>query len=580
MRIKQQLFLSYSTIIVGIIILDGLSMLMSHYHELLDQKHLQRYHSYVLADELRQSSDDLTRMARTYVATGEPRYEAMYWEILAIRNGDKPRPQAYQRIYWDLVLHSGDKPRPDGPAVSLQQLMQEAGFSEEEFAKLRQAQANSDTLVRTETIAMNAVKGLYQDAQGHYTRQAAADQEMARRIMHDLQYHQDKAAIMQPIDEFLLALDVRTRQAVAHYQQKSAQLLFIIKSLGAFLTLMALAIGVLTSRHLLSQIGGEPADIAQLAATVAAGRLDRQLDGKASGVYAALQQMVVKLRALIGNICTASDEVSASATQLAASTTQHKAVIMSQVESTDMVVQSVAEISRVSRELLETMAEVAAISAETARFANTGQAELGCMRAAMGQLETASKSISDKLSAINEKNEHITGVVTTITKVADQTNLLSLNAAIEAEKAGEYGYGFNVVAREIRRLADQTAVATLDIEKMVKNMQNAVSAGVMEMDKFISVVQQNTENINKISNQLSAIIIRVQDLSPNFERVKSAMSQQAAYTAQITHEITGLGEGIRQTAGTLDESFQAIALLNQAAHRLKQEMDYFEITAR
>ena len=86
----------------------------------------------------------------------------------------------------------------------------------------------------------------------------------------------------------------------------------------------------------------------------------------------------------------------------------------------------------------------------------------------MKQLVESTASVSAKLGMIREKADSINAVVTTITKVADQTNLLSINAAIEAEKAGEYGRGFLVVAREIRRLADQTAVATLDIETMVQ----------------------------------------------------------------------------------------------------------------
>ena len=92
----------------------------------------------------------------------------------------------------------------------------------------------------------------------------------------------------------------------------------------------------------------------------------------------------------------------------------------------------------------------------------------------MRQVMDAAGSINAKLAVLNEKAGNINQVVTTITKVADQTNLLSLNAAIEAEKAGEYGRGFAVVATEIRRLADQTAVATYDIEQMVKEIQSAV----------------------------------------------------------------------------------------------------------
>src|SRR5215211_7523474 len=113
----------------------------------------------------------------------------------------------------------------------------------------------------------------------------------------------------------------------------------------------------------------------------------------------------------------------------------------------------------------------------------------------MRQLSASTTSISAKLSAIQQKAASINLAVTTITKVADQTNLLSVNAAIEAEKAGEYGLGFLVLAREIRRLADQSAVATLDIERMVKEMQYSVSAGVMEMDKFTDQVRQGVGEV-------------------------------------------------------------------------------------
>src|SRR5438093_9938525 len=117
----------------------------------------------------------------------------------------------------------------------------------------------------------------------------------------------------------------------------------------------------------------------------------------------------------------------------------------------------------------------------------------------MHHVMEAAGSINAKLAVLNEKASNINQVVTTITKVADQTNLLSINAAIEAEKAGEYGRGFLVVAREIRRLADQTAVATLDIENMVRLMHDAVSAGVMQMDKFSEQVRSGAARIGEVN---------------------------------------------------------------------------------
>ncbi len=168
-------------------------------------------------------------------------------------------------------------------------------------------------------------------------------------------------------------------------------------------------------------------------------------------------------------------------------------------------------------------------------------------------------------------------MVDTITKVADQTNLLSLNAAIEAEKAGEYGRGFQVVAREIRRLADQTAVATLDIDQMVQEMQSAVSAGVMEMDKFITEVRCNAEDVGKISAQLTRIIEQVQALSPGFEEVNVAMGHQSENAQDISTAMVNLSEDLGQTLESLRETYGAIEQLNEAAKGLQDEVSRFKV---
>jgi hypothetical protein len=119
----------------------------------------------------------------------------------------------------------------------------------------------------------------------------------------------------------------------------------------------------------------------------------------------------------------------------------------------------------------------------------------------MRQLVESTGSISSKLAVIREKADNITQVVTTITRVADQTNLLSINAASEAEEAGDRGRDSVVVAREARLLADQTAVATLDIESMVRLMQDAVSAGVMQTDQFGEAVRSGVGRVAGVNSQ-------------------------------------------------------------------------------
>ena len=301
-------------------------------------------------------------------------------------------------------------------------------------------------------------------------------------------------------------------------------------------------------------------------------------DDETGVLLVSFKRMTENLNALVGQVQRSGIQLTASSTELAATARQQQVAMNQQGEATNRVSRAAAEISSVANQLEATMQQVAERSQETAGFATKGQTDLARMEDAMHHMEAASRSISGRLEAINEKAENITNVVTTITKVADQTNLLSLNAAIEAEKAGEYGRGFNVVAREIRRLADQTAVATLDIEQMVEGMQSAVSAGVMEMDKFIAEVKQSVEDVGKISGQLARIIQQVQALSPSFDDVNVAMGHQSENANKANRAVARLSDEIRSTAESLRETFLAIEQLNEAARSLQQEVSHFRVS--
>src|SRR5258707_5239201 len=211
--------------------------------------------------------------------------------------------------------------------------------------------------------------------------------------------------------------------------------------------------------------------------------------------------MTGDLGSLIGRIQQSSIALMSTATEIAATARQQGEAVSDYGASTSEAAAAVKEISATSLELLKTMNEVSEVANHTASMAGEGQGSLAEMGRSMRQLAESTTSISSKLSVISERAAHINLAVTTITKVADPTNLLSINAAIEAEKAGEYGLGFLVVAREIRRLADQTAVATLDIERMVKEMQSSVAAGVMEMDKFSDQVRRGVDEVAQLGDQ-------------------------------------------------------------------------------
>lgn len=291
------------------------------------------------------------------------------------------------------------------------------------------------------------------------------------------------------------------------------------------------------------------------------------------------RQMIEKLSLLVGAVQRAGLQVNTSATEIAATSKQQQATAAEIAATTTEIGATSREIAATSKELVRTVGEVTRVADETAELAGSGQNGLGRMEATMRHIMDAAGTISGKLAVLNEKATNINAVVVTITKVADQTNLLSLNAAIEAEKAGEYGLGFAVVATEIRRLADQTAVATYDIEQMVKEMQSAVSAGVMGMDKFSEEVRRGVDEVRQVGAQLTRIIQQVQALTPRFEAVDEGMQSQSTGAQQITEALSQLSESARQTADSLRNSSIAIEHLNEAARDLQSGVARFKLKA-
>ncbi len=298
-----------------------------------------------------------------------------------------------------------------------------------------------------------------------------------------------------------------------------------------------------------------------------------------STVANGINAMADDLAGLIGQIQKSGIRVNTSITEVAATSKEQQATASEIAATTTEIGATAKEISATSNELVRTMDEVSEVAEQTAKLAGGGQAGLSRMESTMQQVMEAAGAINAKLAILSEKAGNINQVVTTITKVADQTNLLSLNAAIEAEKAGQYGRGFAVVATEIRRLADQTAVSTYDIEQMVKDIQSAVAAGVMGMDKFSEEVRRGMQDVQQVGGQLSDIIEQVQGLVPRFEVANEGMQAQAAGAGQISEALVQLGEAAQQTVESLQQSTLAIDELNQVSTGLRSSIARFKLRA-
>lgn len=370
-------------------------------------------------------------------------------------------------------------------------------------------------------------------------------------------------------------------QLLNERQKKLEQIQTNLNYFAILSSVIIILIGIIVSVILTKIIKNSLAMAVNAAERVSDGDLTNQLEVTSNDeigkLISTFKTMTSNLNILIRQVQQSGIQITTSTTQISASGKELEAAVTQQVASTNEVVATAQDIANNSEHLVETMEEVTTLAQSTAVATRGGQKDLIRMQATMRQLANATYSISSKLGVISEKANNINSIVTTITKVADQTNLLSLNAAIEAEKAGEYGLGFAVVAREIRRLADQTAVATLDIEGMVKEMQAAVSTGVMEMDKFSQEVIRSVEDGDKISQQLGEIIEQVQSLTPRFEIVSQGMESQSHAAQQISESMLQLQEASLQTADALRETNTALEQLNEAAQNLRQETSRFKV---
>ncbi|HEK1684862.1 TPA: methyl-accepting chemotaxis protein [Pseudomonas putida] len=288
-------------------------------------------------------------------------------------------------------------------------------------------------------------------------------------------------------------------------------------------------------------------------------------------------EMGEALANLVSQAQRSSVQVTTSVTEIAATSKQQQATATETAATTTEIGATSREIAATSRDLVRTMTEVTSAADQASSLAGSGQQGLARMEETMHQVMGAADLVNAKLGILNEKASNINQVVVTIVKVADQTNLLSLNAAIEAEKAGEYGRGFAVVATEVRRLADQTAVATYDIEQMVREIQSAVSAGVMGMDKFSEEVRRGMFEVQQVGEQLSQIIHQVQALAPRVLMVNEGMQAQATGAEQINQALAQLSDASTQTVESLRQASFAIDELSQVAAGLRGGVSRFKV---
>lgn len=537
-----------------------------------------RYHSYLLADELRQSSDDLTRLARTYAVTGDPEYEREYLGVLDIRDGKAPRPEGYHRIYWDFIAAGMPSPRGSGEAIALAELMRKVGFSNEEFGRLNQAKDNSDGLVQLEAKAMNAIKGKFANNQGDYTVVGAPDLELARNLLHSKEYHKLKGQVMKPLDDFLGMVEDRTKQSVlvANERLTFFQTLFV----GILLTLIAeIALLIwLGRRQQLAQLGCSPTVLEQVLNEVAGGNLAIAIpSAPANSALDRVNVMNQQLKGLIGQVLGTTQQLQtaiAQVSQVVESTSQRAT---KQNEMTDMVATAVHEMGLTVQEIARNAVSAASASEgarseaqEAGVIVSTSSTHIEQMADEIGNAANSVTELASQIATIDK-------VLAVIHGISKQTNLLALNAAIEAARAGELGRGFAVVADEVRTLAGRTQTSTDEIQQMIQALKQGADAAVASMGKGQAATGTGVEASQQTNQLLAGISSQIEHISDMNQQVATATEEQSSVTEEINRTVQGIADLANSTSTDVQGCLKDCLKLRELSDNLTKHMMSFRV---
>ncbi len=290
-----------------------------------------------------------------------------------------------------------------------------------------------------------------------------------------------------------------------------------------------------------------------------------------------IEKMAMNMRQMIATTVEISSGIASASNQLHSTAEQIATGAEEVAAQTNTVATASEEMAATSTDIARNCSMAADASRLTAGAATEGTAVVNQTITGMNTIAERVKDSAATVSALGASSEQIGQIVGTIEDIADQTNLLALNAAIEAARAGEQGRGFAVVADEVRALAERTTKATREIGEMIKAIQNDTKAAVRAMEEGVHEVEKGTETSQRSGQALEEILGRINEVTMQINQIATAAEEQTATTSEVTTNIQQVTDIIHQSARGAEETASAASQLASQAQQLQDLVSKFRV---